>query len=70
MEMGSTPAIIQGKSPDHKQPHRFSLWHTVMFLDPRKNLMDDIQRTVVDFFWSEQHWQRAAVLYLPTQEVG
>ncbi len=32
--------------------------------------MRRIQQRLVDFFWSGQHWLKAAVLYLPRQERG
>ncbi|KAI4899126.1 hypothetical protein NFI96_025912 [Prochilodus magdalenae] len=33
-------------------------------------LLADVQRKLVEFFWSGQHWLKAAVLYLPTHEGG
>lgn len=30
----------------------------------------DIQRKLVEFFWSGQHWIPGPALYLPTQEGG
>ncbi|KAK5852456.1 hypothetical protein PBY51_023923 [Eleginops maclovinus] len=41
-----------------------------MTLTPPKGLIEDIQRTIVDFFWSGRHWVRAAALYLPVAEEG
>lgn len=46
------------------------LWHKLMVVDPPGMLIDEIQRWIVNFFWSGQHWLRAAVLYLPVQEGG
>ncbi len=39
-----------------------SLWHRMMVLEPPEDLVRDIQRRLIDFFWS--------VLYLPRQEAG
>ncbi|KAI4871400.1 hypothetical protein NFI96_009402 [Prochilodus magdalenae] len=47
-----------------------ALWHKFTVLNPPGQLIMDIQRMLVDFFWSGQHWLRAAVLYLPVQEGG
>jgi len=47
-----------------------TLWHKLMVLDPPKNIIEDIQKTLVKFFWSGQHWLKAAVLYLPVHEGG
>ena len=46
------------------------LWHRLCVLPPPRGLMDDIQRALVDFFWSGQHWIRAPALYLPVEEGG
>lgn len=32
--------------------------------------MEEIQRMVVDYFWSGLHWIKAGALYLPTHEGG
>ncbi|TDH11028.1 hypothetical protein EPR50_G00081890 [Perca flavescens] len=47
-----------------------TLWHKLIAIVPPRGLMEDIQRTIVDFFWSGRHWVRAAVLYLPVAEGG
>ncbi|KAI4881111.1 hypothetical protein NFI96_017176, partial [Prochilodus magdalenae] len=47
-----------------------ALWHKFTVLNPPRGLIKDIQKALVDFFWSGQHWLRAAVLYLPVQEGG
>lgn len=39
-------------------------------LNPSRQLIDDVQKAMVNFFWSGQHWLRPAVLYLPVQEGG
>ncbi|KAK3531057.1 hypothetical protein QTP70_008761 [Hemibagrus guttatus] len=39
-------------------------------LQPPAGLVQEVQRQLVSFFWSGQHWVRAAVLYLPVQEGG
>ncbi len=41
-----------------------ALWHKFTVLQ------QDIQRMLVNFFWSGQHWVRSAVLFLPVQEGG
>lgn len=47
-----------------------TLWHKLMVLDPPRNIIEGIQKTLVKFFCSGQHWLKAAVLYLPTYEGG
>ena len=47
-----------------------TLWHKFTVLNPPGGLINAIQRALVDFFWSGQHWLRAAALYLPVQEGG
>ncbi|KAI4891759.1 hypothetical protein NFI96_005207 [Prochilodus magdalenae] len=47
-----------------------TLWHRLAVLNPPAGLLADIQRRLVEFFWSGQHWLKAAVLYLPTHEGG
>uniref|UniRef100_A0A671WHQ0 Reverse transcriptase domain-containing protein n=1 Tax=Sparus aurata TaxID=8175 RepID=A0A671WHQ0_SPAAU len=47
-----------------------TLWHKLMVLTPPKGLVDEIQRAILDFFWSGKHWVRAAALYLPVAEGG
>ncbi|KAL7840946.1 hypothetical protein AOLI_G00262690 [Acnodon oligacanthus] len=47
-----------------------TLWHRMMVLEPPEELIRRLQRKVVDFFWSGQHWTRAAVIFLPVEEGG
>lgn len=47
-----------------------TLWHRLVVLPPPRGLVEGIQRTVVNFFWSGHHWLRSAVLHLPVQEGG
>ncbi|KAF1375259.1 hypothetical protein PFLUV_G00237720 [Perca fluviatilis] len=47
-----------------------TLWHKLIAIVPPRGLMEDVQRTIVDFFWSGRHWVRASVLYLPVAEGG
>ncbi|XP_060926023.1 NLR family CARD domain-containing protein 3-like [Limanda limanda] len=47
-----------------------SLWHRLYVLTPPPGLMEQLQRLLVDFFWSGHHWVRASVLYLPVAEGG
>ena len=44
-----------------------TLWHRLMILQP---LVQELQRTLVNLFWSGQHWIKAAALYLPLHEGG
>lgn len=46
------------------------LWHRTAVMEPPEELILNIQRTLVNFFWSGQHWIRAAALYIPVQEGG
>ena len=45
-----------------------SLWQRLQVLTPPQGLMEQLQRLLVDFFWSGHHWVRASVLYLPVAE--
>lgn len=47
-----------------------TLWHKMAVLDPPAAVIKDIQKCLVDFFWTGQHWLRPAVLYLPLNEGG
>ncbi|KAL7851076.1 hypothetical protein AOLI_G00214320 [Acnodon oligacanthus] len=47
-----------------------TLWHRLAVLNAPPGLLAEIQRRLVAFFWSGQHWLKAAVLYLPTHEGG
>lgn len=47
-----------------------SLWHKMTVLEPPKELVENVQKHLVIFFWSGQHWLKASVLYLPRQEGG
>lgn len=47
-----------------------TLWHKFNVMQPPGGLVQAIQRSLVTFFWSGQHWVRSAVLYLPIQEGG
>jgi len=38
-----------------------------MILEPPEDLVRQIQRCLVDFFWSGQHWLKAPVLFLPME---
>ena len=44
------------------------LWHTFSVLPPPVSLVQEVQKILVDFFWTGQHWVRAAALYLPVHE--
>lgn len=45
-------------------------WHKLGVLQPPAGLIQYIQRRLVTFIWSGQHWIRSSVLYLPVQEGG
>ncbi len=47
-----------------------TLWHRLITLTSPRDLIEDIQRAILDFFWSGKHWIQAAVLYLPVTEGG
>lgn len=47
-----------------------TLWHRLIVLPPPRGLVEEIQRAIVDFFWSRHHWLRSAVLHLPVHEEG
>ena len=47
-----------------------ALWHKMTVLEPPRTLIKEIQQKLVDFFWSGQHWIKAAALYLPVVEGG
>uniref|UniRef100_A0A8D3BRM1 Reverse transcriptase domain-containing protein n=1 Tax=Scophthalmus maximus TaxID=52904 RepID=A0A8D3BRM1_SCOMX len=47
-----------------------TLWHKLIALTPPRGLIEEVQRSIVDFFWSGKHWIRAAALYLPVAEGG
>ncbi len=47
-----------------------TLWHRLTVMEPPEELICKIQRTFVEFFWSGEHWIRAAALYLPVYEGG
>ena len=47
-----------------------TLWHRLVVLPPPTGLIEEVQRQLVNFFWSGQHWIRAAALYLPVDEGG
>ncbi|KAL7839945.1 hypothetical protein SRHO_G00266030 [Serrasalmus rhombeus] len=39
-----------------------ALWHKFTVLNPPGQLIHNIQKALVNFFWNGQHWLRAAVL--------
>lgn len=47
-----------------------TLWHRLAVLSPPRGVLEDLQKKVVDFFWSGYHWLRAQILYLPVSEGG
>lgn len=47
-----------------------ALWHKMNVLDPPDDIIQELQKRLVDFFWTGQHWTKAAVLFLPVNEGG
>lgn len=47
-----------------------TLWHRLVTLTPPRDLIEDIQKDILNFFWSGKHWIRSAVLHLPVAEGG
>ncbi len=47
-----------------------ALWHKMNVLDPPDDIVHELQRRLVNFFWTGQHWTKAAVLFLPINEGG
>lgn len=46
------------------------LWHRLNVLEPTDESIKDIQRKLVDFFWSGQKWIPGPALCLPVYEGG
>ncbi|MGH0181307.1 UNVERIFIED_CONTAM: hypothetical protein FKN15_010707 [Acipenser sinensis] len=46
------------------------LWHRLVCLNPPPGLLEQIQKSLLQFFWSGHHWLRPMVLYLPPNEGG
>lgn len=38
------------------------LWHKFTALNPPVSLVKELQRKVVDFFWTGEHWVKAPVI--------
>lgn len=68
MEMAPTPAVLQGRVLVFNNLVASALWHRLIMLQAPRELVLDIQRTLVDLLWSGQHWIQAAVLYLPVDK--
>lgn len=47
-----------------------TLWCKLSVLQPPTGLIQNVQRSLVIFFWLGQHWIHSAALYLPVQEGG
>lgn len=47
-----------------------SLWHILLVLMPLFGLLEEVQRLLVKFVWSGQHWLCAVALYLQVAEGG
>lgn len=47
-----------------------TLWHRCVVMDPPEDIICGIQRKLVIFFWSGEHWVRASVIFLPVCEGG
>lgn len=46
------------------------LWHRLTVIDPPKELLQNLQKVFVDFFWDGFHWLPSGILYLPVNEGG
>ena len=46
------------------------LWHRLYCVDPPANLLSNIQRVIVDFFWDHLHWIPQSVLFLAKDDGG
>lgn len=46
------------------------LWHRLACVDPPSNLLSEVQKVLVDFFWDRLHWLPQALLFLPKEEGG
>ncbi|XP_059578699.1 transposon TX1 uncharacterized 149 kDa protein isoform X1 [Alligator mississippiensis] len=47
-----------------------TFWHRCAVLDPPPDLLERLQRNLVDFFWDGRHWLPRGVLHLPVAEGG
>ncbi|MBN3292510.1 YTX2 protein, partial [Polypterus senegalus] len=47
-----------------------SLWHKCICLQPPLLLVQQIQKAIIDFFWTGTHWIQKGVLFLPLDEGG
>lgn len=45
-----------------------TLGHRLTVLPLPVGLIEGVQKMIVGYFWSDQHWLKSAVLYLPVQE--
>lgn len=50
----------------------FSLWHKIAFVYPPNEVLINIQRELVNFFWviTGDHWTFQSILFLPKEEGG
>ena len=46
------------------------LWHRLTCVDPPSNLLANLQKKMVDFFWEGLHWVPQGVLFLAREEGG
>ncbi len=47
-----------------------TLWHKLACVDPLNELLANIQRELVNFFWDNYHWTPQSILFLPKEEGG
>lgn len=45
-------------------------WQRLVVLSAPQGLMQDVQKAIVNFFWSGYHWFRSAVIYVPVAKGG
>ena len=46
------------------------LWHRFCVINPPKNLLSELKKTFLNFFWQGNHWVRGDLLTLPLEEGG
>lgn len=46
------------------------LWHRLVCVDFPRDIIDSLQKLLLEFFWGGKHWLKPAVVYLPRDEGG
>jgi len=47
-----------------------TIWHKVIALQPPRDLVANIQKVLINFFWGGHHWLKPDVLCRPRHEGG